>query len=106
MRMSGWTPCSLAVITVPRMANSRVTAKQRRVPINVARRTRMGMAYQRGLRGGGMRSKDQFYYLSSRAPVYHAPTMGMPDAAGEWLRIAEHYRNMSDGELIVLRSEE
>jgi hypothetical protein len=27
--------------------------------------------------------------------------MGMPDAAGEW-RIAEHYRNMSDGELIVL----
>jgi hypothetical protein len=26
----------------------------------------------------------------------------MPDAAGEWLRIAEHYRNMSDGELIVL----
>ena len=28
--------------------------------------------------------------------------MGMPDAAGEWLRIAEHYRNMSDGELIVL----
>lgn len=28
--------------------------------------------------------------------------MGMPDAAGEWLRIAEHYRNLSDGELIVL----
>jgi hypothetical protein len=28
--------------------------------------------------------------------------MGIPDAAGEWLRIAEHYRNMSDGELIVL----
>src|ERR1700733_5119202 len=26
----------------------------------------------------------------------------MPDAAGEWLRVAEHYRNMSDGELIVL----
>jgi hypothetical protein len=28
--------------------------------------------------------------------------MGMPDAAGEWLRIAEHYRNLSDGELIAL----
>jgi hypothetical protein len=28
--------------------------------------------------------------------------MDMPDAAGEWLRIAEHYRSMSDGELIVL----
>ena len=59
------------------------------------------MAYQRGLRGGGMRSKDQFYYLSSGAPGNDSPTMGMPDAAGEW-RIAEHYRNMSDGELIVL----
>jgi hypothetical protein len=28
--------------------------------------------------------------------------MGMPDAAGEWPHIAEHYRNISDGELIVL----
>src|SRR5580658_2095918 len=54
MRRSGWMLRSLAVMTVPRMANSRVTAKQSRVPMKVARRTRKGMEYQRGERWGGM----------------------------------------------------
>src|ERR1017187_6279688 len=48
--MSGCMPRSDAMITVPKMANSKLTAKQSSVPINVTRPTRTGMVYQRGAR--------------------------------------------------------
>src|ERR1039458_4763562 len=48
--MSGCMPRSDAMITVPKIANSKLTAKQSSVPINVTRPTRTGMVYQRGAR--------------------------------------------------------
>src|SRR5580700_1438256 len=46
--MSGCTPRSAATITVPRIASSRLTAKQSSVAMNVTNPARTGMVYQRG----------------------------------------------------------
>jgi len=34
--------------------------------------------------------------------VYHPATMKLADSAGEWLRLAEHYRKLTDEELVKL----
>src|SRR5580693_6158581 len=83
MRMSGWRLRSLAVMTVPRMANSRVTAKQSRAPMKVARRTRKGMAYQRGERGGGMGIKGILLGWRSENSQHGSPyEFGLGPAGG------------------------
>jgi len=39
---------------------------------------------------------------SALQPVYHFEAMEAFDPAGEWRHLSEHYRQMSDNELMVL----
>src|ERR1700727_1158246 len=50
--MSGCTPCMAARMTVPKMANSKMTEKHSRVPMKVTRAMRTGTPYQCGVRDG------------------------------------------------------
>src|ERR1017187_8174343 len=70
--MSGCTPRSAPRITVPKMANSKLTAKQSSVPMNVTSPTRTGVAYQRGARdvGGDVTSSASILMVGAlRDPV-------------------------------------
>lgn len=50
IRMSGCSPRNAETVTVPRIANSRLTAKVSRVPMNVSAKMRAGMPIQGGSR--------------------------------------------------------